>query len=118
MFNHNISAIENLNSMMDTVALLKERMGYTDKLKCCIDCKSYRKDEQVCKVSNMGDIPVKPVGTCNYYQRADHVAPTAGDLIYQYRVKGDDRKWITVEKQWYDNIASASNVERQIITQN
>jgi hypothetical protein len=117
MFDYNLSAIENLNPMMDTVSLLKERMGYTDKLRCCIECKNYKNDEQVCKVSNMGNIPVKPTGTCNYYKRAEHIEPSEGDLIYQYRVNGGNGKWITVEKQWYDNIAGAINVERQIITQ-
>jgi hypothetical protein len=115
MFNHDLSAIENLNPMMDTVALLKQRMGYTDKLRCCIECRYYAPEDQVCKKSNMGDIPVKPVGTCEYYKKADHVKADPSEYIYQYRIEGE-KDWITVEKPWYDNIANASNVERQIIT--
>lgn len=116
MFDDNLTAIQNLNSIgMDTIGLLKERMGYTDKLRCCNECSHYRPEEKVCKISNMGDIPVKPYATCEYYKRAPHIKPHASEAIYQYKVEGVDSDWITVEKQWYDNIKSASNVSVQIV---
>lgn len=112
----NYKAIEILNPYMDTISLLKERMGYIDKLRCCIDCKKYNKEEQVCKISNMGDIPVKPTATCSYYQRADHIPPSIGDLIYQYKIKGMEN-WTTIEKSWYENLHDATNIDKQILTQ-
>jgi len=114
VFNHNLSAIENLDSAgMDTISLLKERMGYTDKLRCCNECKKYDPDNSVCKISSMGDIPVKPYATCEYYKRAPHIKPHSSEAIYQYRIIGNT-EWITVEKCWYDNIGNTGNVERQI----
>jgi hypothetical protein len=116
MFNHDLTAIENLDNIgMDTISLLKERMGYTDKLRCCNECKNYEPENEICKISNMGDIPVKPYATCEYYKRAAHVKPHASEAIYQYKVNDEDSDWITVEKQWYDNIKNAPNVVVQII---
>ncbi len=100
---------------MDTVSLIKERMGYVESVKNCHECAYFVQSENICNISNMANIPVKPGGTCAYHVRNKKLPPDPNEIIYQYKILGDvNNEWIDCNKEWYDGADSVPNIKVQI----